>query len=326
MESLELFNVKGYLEDKGIAYATSGDNISAGWIGINCPKCGDTVHHFGINLHNKLYSCWCCGTRGNPFTLVRMIEGIDDSSAIHAILKQYMTGERYFAPEKEEVQSLALPSWFINMEAWYKESEKYTQEEWSLQSEKLAPCFVLNYLMARGYDPQETIKKYKLMWGGILGAFAFRMLIPVFMNGVMVNFAGRATHGQDPPYKNCPNARAPMSINDTLYGYDEVGEGETIVLCEGPLDKWRLGLGAMATFGLVLTTAQAGLLYKKKPKKLVFIYDEDVREDPEKLTVVDKSLAKIWFCDCETFILTKGDPDSMNPWEATKLMEGLRRG
>jgi len=324
MQGLELFNVKGYLEDKGIAYATQGENISSGWIGINCPNCGDTMHHFGINLTNKLYSCWRCGVRGNPFTLVRMIEKEIDSRIIQGILKQYMTGEVFIRPETETVPTLLLPEWFISLETWYEEAKKYTEETWELQPEMMSPASATAYLQARGYDPEETIKKYRLMWSGILGKWNFRLIIPVFMNGVMVNFAGRAVCGQEPPYKNCPNARAPININDTLYGYDEIGEDETIVLCEGPLDKWRLGKGAMATFGLVLTAMQANLLYKKKPKKLVFLYDADVKEDSEKMKVMDRSVGKIWFCPVETFIMDNSDPGDLSVGEANKLMEELR--
>lgn len=322
MQDLKLFDVKGYLEDKGIAYATSGENISPGWIGMNCPKCYDTKNHFGINLRNKLYSCWRCGTRGNPFTLVQMIEGINDSREIQLILKKYF-GDVSVVEDIPYPDNLILPSEFVFMEDWLRTQKEYSDKGWSLSHEQWAAAHVLAYLQVRGYPVEETIHKYKLMWTGILGRWAFRMIIPVFMNGHMVNFAARAVSGQEPKYKNCPNARAPMPINDTIYGYDDFGEGETWVLVEGPLDKWRLGKGAAAIFGLTLTSAQANLLFHKKPKKLIFLYDEDVREDREKLKVIDKSIAKIWYCPVETFIMDKEDPDSLTGIQAAELMEKL---
>lgn len=326
MQNLKLFDVKGYLEDKGIAYSTSGENISPGWIGINCPYCGDSKNHFGINLRNKLNSCWRCGNKGNPFTLVKVLEQETDSRIINEILKRYVSAD-VVLPDIEYPADLALPQEFISLWDWHKKMEEYNFNQWTVaDGEMMAPINAMAYLQARGYCPEDAIQQYKLMWSGILGKWAFRLIIPVFMNGRMVNFAGRATNGQEPTYKNCPNARAPMPINDTLYGYDEIGMGETIVLCEGPLDKWRLGKGALATFGLVLTTAQALLLFKKKPKKIVFLYDSDVSEDREKLKVVDRSVGKIWFCPTETFILDKGDPGELLCADAEKLMEDFRNG
>jgi hypothetical protein len=325
MNDLALFDVKGYLESKGIAYATSGENISPGWIGINCPYCGDTKNHFGINLRNKLYSCWRCGNRGNPFTLVRLLEQTDDSRIVHNILKQFISAVIEF-PDIEYPVDLNLPPEFISLWDWYQTTKEYTKEQFAEHNELMAPVQAINYLNLRGFDFMTHSKQYKLMWSGILGKWSFRIIIPVFMNGRMVNFAGRAVCGQEPTYKNCPNARAPMPINDTLYGYDDFGEGEHITLVEGPLDKWKLGNKAMATFGLVLTNAQAALLFAKKPRKITFIYDADVAEDREKLKVVDKSIGKIWFCETETFILDNGDPGDLTWPEANKLMEDIWNG
>ena len=212
------------------------------------------------------------------------------------------------------------------MEDWLKVQKESQEKNWALSQEQWAAAHITAYLQVRGYPVEETIHKYKLMWSGILGGWAFRMIIPVFMNGFMVNFAGRAVCGQEPKYKNCPNAYSFSPINDTIYGYDEIQEGETLVLVEGPLDRWRLGKGAYATFGLTLTSAQANLLYHKKPKKLVFLYDADVREDREKLTVIDKSIAKIWYCPVEVFIMDDGDPDSLRDSQAKELMEKLLHG
>lgn len=325
MQNLALFDVKGYLEDKGIPYATSGENISPGWIGIDCPSCHDTKNHFGINLRNKLFSCWRCGSRGNPFTLVRLLEDTQDSRVIQEIIKKYYGGAEVL-PDLEYPDELQLPKEFIFMEDWLRISKEAQDKNWALSHEQWAAAHITAYLQVRGYPVEETIKKYKLMWTGILGKWSFRMIIPVFMNGHMVNFAGRAVSGQEPKYKNCPNARAPMPINDTIYGYDEIQEGETLVLVEGPLDRWRLGKGSYATWGLTLTNAQANLLYHKKPKKLVFLYDADVREDREKLTVIDKSIAKIWYCPVEVFIMDSGDPDSLRDIQARELMEKLLHG
>jgi len=326
MKNLELFDVKGYLESKGIPYATSGENISPGWIGLDCPYCGDTKNHMGINLRNKLYSCWRCGNKGNPFTLVRLLEETDDSRIVHNILKQFISAVVEF-PDIEYPTDLNLPSEFTSLWDWYQTVEEYNKNQWTLAYNELtAPLHAYEYLKLRGYPPEDLFRQHKLMWSGILGKWAFRLIIPVFMNGRMVNFAGRAVCGQEPTYKNCPNARAPMPINDTLYGYDDFDENEHITLVEGVFDKWRLGNRAMATFGLVLTNAQAALLFAKKPKKITFLYDADVAEDREKLKVIDRSVGKIWFCPTETFIMDKGDPGDLTWPEANKLMEGIWNG
>lgn len=77
MRSLkEGFDVLSYLDDMGIEYSTGGDNVSSGWVGIQCPFCSDHKNHLGINLNHKNFSCWICNERGDVVKLIQELEGI----------------------------------------------------------------------------------------------------------------------------------------------------------------------------------------------------------------------------------------------------------
>ena len=79
---------------------------------------------------------------------------------------------------------------------------------------------------------------------------------------------------------------APGNINDYLYNYDKA-TGERLIIVEGILDAWRVGGEALATFGTHLTTKQMRLIIQKKPKEVIFAWDNDAyfkaREEADKL-------------------------------------------
>ena len=61
--SFEAFDIVAYLDEKGIEYVTEGKNVSAGWIGLQCPYCSDQSNHLGVCLDGKGFSCFRCGER-----------------------------------------------------------------------------------------------------------------------------------------------------------------------------------------------------------------------------------------------------------------------
>jgi DNA primase len=299
------FDVISYLEQRQIPFSETGKNIASGWIGLTCPfpYCSDASTHFGINLTSKIFKCWICGTKGNPVALVKAFEQCSWSKA------------------KEIVEEFT--DWSIVKDEVIQERAKATfvlPPEFTLITPDTIPISVQNYLTDRNFDPVKTATKFfPLYYAGFTGKYKFRLIIPVYHENRIVNFLGRSISKNAPlPYRNCPNDQAEIPINSLLYGYDELPVGASCVLVEGVFDKWRMGFGALATFGLEFTIEQADLLRKKRPKK-VFILD-----DPGAEQAADKTASKISFAPSEVIdLFGSRDPAEFTPQEATELMRDL---
>jgi DNA primase len=146
---------------------------------------------------------------------------------------------------------------------------------------------------------EEAAAEYPLVNG--------RIITPVTMNGECVGWQARAPFECDwgarhiPKYYNLPG----MPKTSMLYGYDQaVGEPFCIVV-EGVTDVWRVGVGAIATFGKTLSFSQAELIYQNW-KKVVIAYDSDAHEYVERAKMMLESKM-----DVVPMLLPSGDPASI---------------
>ena len=75
----------------------------------------------------------------------------------------------------------------------------------------------------------------------------------------MVTFTSRAiTDTAKMAYKHLPNSKSIIPIKETLYNIDNAKS--RAVLVEGIMDVWRIGDGAVCSFGTQLTNEQKALL------------------------------------------------------------------
>jgi len=281
MVNIQNFDIVSYLQSRGIFYKTSGKNVSSGWVGINCIHCIDPSTHLGINLSSKIYSCFKCGAKGNVLKLIQEIEGVHYKEALK-ILGEF---EGVFVPEKvKQYQSKAkLPA-------------EATKEFLSSH---------LNFLISRKYDPAEVIEKYDLWATGPEGDYRLRIIVPIFMNQRLVSFVGRDITGkQKVAYKNASENYSIKDPKKCLYNADSVLQNKAIVV-EGVFDAWRIGAGAVATFGKQYTHEQVLLL--KGLKRVFVLYDADAMDSSEKLSYDLSSVVS----DVVVLTLDVGDPDDM---------------
>jgi DNA primase len=138
------------------------------------------------------------------------------------------------------------------------------------------------YLIGRNFDPDFIQKKYLIRSQYKTGFFAYRIIIPIIEDNQVVNLTGRDVTGlQKPKYKNLHNNDAVLPMKICLYNIDSVRN--TMVICEGPTDVWRMGDGAVATMGVEFTTPQVMLISQKKPKNVFIMYDPEAQMSAYKL-------------------------------------------
>jgi hypothetical protein len=147
------------------------------------------------------------------------------------------------------------------------------------------------YLRGRGFNPD----KIERMWGisstEYHGYYKYRIFIPIL-----------------------------FEHKHLVYGFDYAVEKRRCVVVEGVTDVWRLGAGAVATFGKVWTQEQVTLICNNFDKVFVML-DSDVPKKDSKKLAHNISAHGCWSVDI--IGLEEGDPGDLSPEEAKEVMGDL---
>ena len=170
------------------------------------------------------------------------------------------------------------------------------------------------------FDPKKLIHEWNLKGTLFLGAYKFRIIAPIYFQGKLVSYQGRDITEKSPlRYKTCPKTLEILHHKHCLYGIDKA-KSDYIVVTEGITDVWRLGPGAVATFGIQWNLEQAKLLMNYKRVFIMFDKQPQAKQQAEKLA---NFLA---LTSIEVHIITldnSDDPAEMTQYEADKLMTDL---
>jgi DNA primase len=295
---LDFFDIRAYLEDRGIGYISEGKNVSSGWIGTNCVFCPDKSNHLGINLQSLSISCWKCGRRGNVLSLVMAIDGISFNRAKDIITKFPLKEFSHLVrPKRTAAEKTMFPSG---------------------TSEILLPIHE-KFLVSRGYDPVIIQHKYDIIGvGPTLDSWKFRIIIPVYMNQILQTYVGRDTTGKaEVKYQNAPVEKSLLQAKHCLQGIDQVTD--TIILVEGLLDYWRIGAPAVCCFGTAITSPQIALLANRGIKNCYVLWDNDATDKAHKLAATLTSVIP----NVEVLELSTGDPDNLSEDDVWNLRRDI---
>jgi 5S rRNA maturation endonuclease (ribonuclease M5) len=294
-----IFNVIKYLEDKNISYWTEGKNVTNGWVNVQCPFCSDTSNHGGFNLKNNWYNCWKCGSH-SIYDFIMQVEDINFREAKQKFI--YYTKNNNIIIQKEKVQlseKLSLPNGTKKLKLIHKK-----------------------YLIKRKFNPDLLEKKYNLLGTNYLGDFKFRLIVPIYYKNKMISFLGRDITGKSKlRYKNCSLSNQVVRHKDILYGIDDTKTNDVVIIVEGVTDCWRLGKGALATFGSMYTKKQMILLKNMGYKKIYIFFDND-KDAQTQAKNLAQSLAAFGI-DVENILYKKSDAGNMKQKNANNLMRDL---
>jgi len=112
------------------------------------------------------------------------------------------------------------------------------------------------YLKGRNYNWKELQTIWQIQGIGIAQQLAWRVFIPIHYKGEMVSWTTRsiAKNPQVTRYISASDKEESMPHKELLYGEDYAHHA--IIVCEGPIDVWRIGPGAVAVMGVGYSTAQ----------------------------------------------------------------------
>lgn len=295
-------DVISLFDSESIDYKSQGKNISAGWIGVDCPFCGEQNYHCGVNLDTKRYSCWVCSQKGTLVKIFAILLKLNYGQA-NSIIDNFR-GFYYEAPIRELSEEVVMPS---NLSSLTK--------------------IGINYLTNRGFDAAEIEKKYRLQESNMFSTltvkdatwdFRWRIIIPIIMDHEIITYTGRDFTGkQDPRYRNAPIEAGTMLTSECLYNIDSVTD--RILLVEGPTDVWKLGSEAVATLGVKFSHSQINRILKKNLKKIVILFDSGAENAARLLA----DALNPYVLDLKVYIVDGEDPGSMDFNEAHKLKYDL---
>ena len=285
------FDVVAFLEDRGIRYWTDGDNVGDGWVGMKCLFCGDHFNHMGVRLDGAGFHCWLCGTSGDVVSLIRAVDGSgfsgakDTLGAFRKIPISICAGDK--GKGRSRNNNKVLPDTFLPLAG------------------RNLPQQVASWLGSRRFT-RVVCDDYGLGWVPY-GNWGPRLVAPVVMGGRVVSFQAIDVTGKAKvKYKDCPKDRALIPNKDCLYGVDQVGD--SVILVEGLLDKWRMGKDAVALFGKKITPRQFALLREMRNKRIRILLDADAEKEARALALDMKFLAN----DVELLLLDSGDPADLD--------------
>ena len=149
-----------------------------------------------------------------------------------------------------------------------------------------------------------------------LGPYKFRVIAPVYFNRELVSFQGRDVTGRSKlPYKACRKTKEVRDHKHCLYGQWKVVSSNVVVV-EGIMDVWRLGVGSVATFGVEYSKQQVELLSHYQKVYILYDGDQAGRVAAGRLGVELSGFE----CEVEVLELDEGDPGEMSQEDADDLM------
>jgi len=267
-------NYKVYIQKhfKDVRWAKNGKEAR-----LNCinPQCtdkrgnADIEFHLYVNVVSGFFICPRCQWKGNFWSFISFIENISWKEVYHTY--QEDLDDVSLVDFKKVIENKI----FIEEEEPEKKVFKGVEGFGFPIMEIEENTYAYKYLVGRGIG-MDKIKQYKLRYC-ITGAYAFRIIIPIYENQKLVYFVARTYIDDHVKVKNPSLEAGFLPREEVLFGYDNVKGLNWAVLVEGAFDAIASpnGLGILGKF---LSEKQ---LFKIKSLGIELLYvmlDGDARE------------------------------------------------
>ncbi len=245
-------NFSDILSKYNIEIAPEGqDHTSPGWIHFDCPFCEKDAKrfHMGYSLENNFTNCWQCGYHSLLSTLVEL------------------TGLSFYECKKL-LKNLDSEHFEITTTKGKLDTPNGVEELKRVHKK---------YLRKRNFDIKYIQKIWKIGGIGIHATLSWRIFIPIHYQGKIVSWTTRSVWDENTKrYITASKEEEEISAKSLLYGEDHCDtlKLKAIIICEGPLDVWRIGPGAVSTMGAAYSQAQVEKIVKYKRRIICFDNDK----------------------------------------------------
>lgn len=279
---------------------------SHGYVNTKCIYCGGDSYKLGFNIKDEFCTCFACGSHSLEKT-IGLFLNLNSYTVKHEVLPKYRTKSiRNFENKKSSnVKELILPT------------------DTFIKSER-------EYLLNRRFNPDKLHKKYGVVGGGIVGDFAYRIILPLFYKGNLVSWTGRTILSKEkcdklqiPRYYNLSVEKSVMNPKDLFFNMDNCFKS-SVMLVEGPFDCLRMGDNCICSFGTGIKDSQIELLANNFNK--VYIAFDDETEAQHKARKLGMNLSSLGLDVeivniCEEFGVN--DPAELLPSQVEKIKTEL---
>lgn len=240
--------------------------------------CDDHSMHGNLNPEDGSYRCWRC--KGSAPAVVLSKASGSPAHVIGNMMKQYTTGDvvKKFA-KKEYATELKIPGGTMP-------SKVQT-----------------DYLEGRGLDPATIEFLYGIRYGRLGETangmnIAFRIVIPIYDEfGTPIAWQARDTTGRSELRYVFPKVSDCLADpKHTLYGLHLCRDRKRICVVEGIFDAWKLGSGAVCTFGTSVTDQQIEMM--SRWEEVVIAFDAE----PEAQKHANEIAMKLAPCGVDVYI------------------------
>jgi hypothetical protein len=301
------FDIYQLFQDYNITYQTEGHkHCRPGWLNIECPFCeGNPGYHLGYNIEIGYFHCWRCGGKSTYFVLERILQK-SKNEIYKLLIKYHIDINKNILFKSEENKKISTKPFKLPSNT----------EQMQLQHYK--------YLERRGFDPEKIEYEWGVRGTGPVSNldkidFRHRLIIPIMWENQIVSFTSRdITNNNDLRYISCPNDRELIHHKDILYG--KPNKWNNVGICvEGPIDAWRFGEFAFATFGIKYTAKQLRLIAKTF-KRVAVIFDDDTQA----VIQANNLIQELKFRNVDAFsVVITGDPADMTQSESDYLIKTI---
>lgn len=279
------------LDKFSVPYKQQGEHhhATSGRLQIDCPYCSSNTDKFRMGIATDLSrsNCWTCGIK-NPLNVIA-----DLLHQPYSVVKGLVSELELERIERLPIQGkLTLPKGITKL---------------------IDPH--IRYLHGRGFDVDELTRLWVVKGIGLSFSHPWCIFIPIYFQGEVVSWTTRSISDNGGRYVNAKPTEEAVPLKGLIYGEDYLRS--TCIVVEGPTDVWRVGPGAVCTFGIVYTSSQVFRISKYPVRVLAFDAEEQAQKKAREL--------------CNALSVYPGKTyqvviDSKDPGEATrKEIKRLRR-
>jgi len=214
----------------------------------------------GYSVHYGITNCWKCG----PHSLFSVLKELlpEPPGKLKRILQQIRKDK-----EPEHITEKAVKNRRLVLPFGIGDLLKPHRE----------------YLRKRGFIPKELQRLWGIQGIGQEGKLSWRIFIPISEEGQTVSWTTRSISSKPNiiRYISASKEQEIISHKNLLYGQDKAQN--TIIICEGPFDVWRIGYGAVCTFGIRVRPAQIFRMSKHPTRIICFDSEPAAQQEARKL-------------------------------------------
>jgi hypothetical protein len=235
-----------------------------------CPLCGDSKKskikkRLHIDFYKKadvfVFTCYNCGESGSIYHLYSLVKNVTSSIAQKELNTVQWNGEvlkRRLQPVQETIEIDKIED----------EIKDYCKG-WITRNSKVEGT-IEKRLQKALIDFEVSRKVPVTCFATVEGPFKGRAIIPLYQDGVLKYFQGRALFGQEPKYLNPPVKKEGLILNKDNFERDKY-----IIVTEGLLDAYSVGNQGTAILHATISQKYIESLMPFTNAGVIFALDND---------------------------------------------------